>query len=124
MSVRAYNLYFSGAAAAAVANVPVVRNGDVLGVNFAGYAAVGNGSWAEISTNPTRLGCTNDAAGPMAFAALSNAATGPEQLHESHFVPIPAGLTVKVGDKFYLHTTQKGSAGSVDWQVTIYVRES
>jgi len=123
MGVRIYQLYYNGGAAANVANVQILRPSEVLCISFTGYAAVGNGSAAEVSTTAARQFATNNTQGILAIATISNAAAGVAQLHANQFVPFPPGCKLGTGDIVYLHTTQQGAGNIVTWTASIYVRE-
>jgi hypothetical protein len=123
MGVRIYQLYYSGGAAAAVAQVQVLRPSEVLCISFTGYAAVGNGSAAEVSTTAARQFATNNTQGILAIATLSVPAAGVGQLATNQFVPFPPGCKLGTGELVYLHTTQQGVGNNVTWTASIYVRE-
>lgn len=123
MPIRAYILYFSGAAAANCAQIQVVKSCEILNVNYSLYAAVNNGVAAEISIMAARQYGTNNTQGILAMAVISSAAASTAQLHANHFVPIPPGCRLNNGDFVYLHTTGLGGAGTAQTCVTLYVRE-
>lgn len=124
MAIRAYILYSAAAAAASLSTAQILRNGEIIGVNFSLYAAVGNGAASEVSMQAARQWGTAGAQGILATAVLSNAATGPSQLQGNHYIPLPRGCTVKVGDVLYLHATQLGAGGTITQSITVYVQES
>lgn len=123
MPIRVYTLYATGAAAVAVANVQMLAPGEILGLNFAGSAAVGNGAIAEISTSAARQYGANNTQGILGTAGVSPSAAG-APLAANHFAPLPPGCKVGRGDFLYMHTTQTGAGGASTWTVQVYVRES
>lgn len=123
MPVRAYVLYFSGAAAQAVAQIQILKPCELLNLSFTLYAGVGNGSVCEISQMAARQYATNNTQGILGMAAVSNPAAGTGQLANNAFVPLPPGCKLNTGDLIYMHTTQAGAGGSTQCCAILYVRE-
>lgn len=123
MAIRAYQLYSASAAAASLATAQILKPCEIVGVNFSLYAAVGNGAAAELSSVAARQWGASGTQGILACAIISNAATGPEQLHANHYVPFAPGCKLNVGDIVYYHATQLGAGGTITCQIQLFVRE-
>lgn len=123
MPIRAYVLYSAAAAAAALTNVQILKPCEIVGVLFAQYAAVGNGSADELSLSAARQYGASGTQGILAVATHSVAAAATSPLASNTFVPFAPGCKLNTGDIVYLHGTQQGAGGTITRQVTLYVRE-
>lgn len=123
MGIRIYTLYSAAAAAAALATVQILAKGQITGISWGMYAAVGNGQASEVSSSAARQFATNNAQGILGIAICSVAAAATSIISANQFIAIAPGCRCNVGDIIYLHGTQLGAGGTITQTIQIFVQE-